>query len=74
MLTTGQVAHFETFGFLMLKGLFSDAEVSSIRRDYDSVWSEVPGGDPFTGERTPPQRDMTIASGPSIRFNVPPCG
>ena len=52
MLTTGQVAHFETFGSLVLKGLFSDAEVSSIRRDYDSVWSEVPGGDPFTGERT----------------------
>ena len=36
----------------MLKGLFSDAEVRSIRRDYDSVWNEAPGGHPFMGERT----------------------
>ena len=33
MLTPGQVAHFETFGFVILRHVFDAAEVSIIRRD-----------------------------------------
>ena len=52
MLTPGQIAHYETFGFIVLRGLFSAAEISSIRRDFDEVWNEAPGGQLLSGERT----------------------
>ena len=51
MLTPGQIAHFEAFGFLVLRDLFSDAEVSAIQRDFDEVWDEAAGGEPWSGER-----------------------
>ena len=56
MLTAEQIAHFETFGFLVLRGLFSAAEVSSIKRDYDAVWNEAAGGQPWSGDRTETQQ------------------
>jgi ectoine hydroxylase-related dioxygenase (phytanoyl-CoA dioxygenase family) len=52
MLTPGQIAHFETFGFLVLREQFSAAELSSIRSEFDAVWSEASGGQPWSGETT----------------------
>ena len=51
MLTPGQIAHYDTFGFLVLRGVFSAAEVSSIQRDFDEVWNESAGGQPWSGDR-----------------------
>ena len=52
MLTPGQVAHFNTFGFLVLRQVFSQAEADALKREYDEVWDEALGGRPFNGERT----------------------
>ena len=50
MLTAAQIAHFETFGFLALRGLFSQNETDSIRRESDDVLAQDRSGRPFTGE------------------------
>ena len=55
MLTSQQIAHFQTFGFLVLSQVFSSAEADAIRREYDEVWDEAAGGRPFGGERTEAQ-------------------
>ena len=52
MLTPEQIAHFETFGFLVLRDVFSAAEVGSIQTEFDSVWSEASGGEAWSGEKT----------------------
>ena len=49
MLTTQQVAHFETFGFLFLPQLFSTDEIAEIRRKADALWREERGGGPDEG-------------------------
>ena len=50
MLTAGQIAHFETFGFLVLKQLFTAEEMSIIKRESDEIFDEARGGKRFTGE------------------------
>ena len=40
MLTPGQIAHFDTFGFVILRQVFHPEEVSLIRREADEVFSE----------------------------------
>ena len=50
MLTTGQIAHFETFGFLVLRQLFTPEEAMIMKRESDEIFEEVRGGRPFTGE------------------------
>ena len=50
MLTEEQVAHFETFGFLVLQRLFSAQEVATIRKETDEIFDEAGGGKPYTGE------------------------
>jgi hypothetical protein len=39
MLTPEQIAHFDTFGFLVMEGLFSQTEVDAIRAESDDVHS-----------------------------------
>ena len=48
MLTPGQVAHFETFGFVILRQVFNDEEVSIIRREADEIFSEDRNGGPVS--------------------------
>ena len=52
MLTTEQVAHFETFGFLVLRNILSSEEMTDIGRDFDEVMAEERCGVPFSGEET----------------------
>ena len=40
MLTPAQVAHYETFGFLLLPQVFTAVEMADISRDADEVWKE----------------------------------
>ena len=51
MLTEGQLAGFNAFGFLSLKGLFSAREVEDIRREFDDVLGEDRQRRRFTGEQ-----------------------
>ena len=44
MLTSGEVAYFETCGFLVLRKLFSAAEVKRIKLDYGDAWNQAAGG------------------------------
>ena len=50
MLTSEQIAHFETFGFLVLRQLFTQEEVAIMKRESVEIFDEVRGGKPFTGE------------------------
>ena len=52
MLTDAQVAHFRTFGFLVLPKAFSAAEMDGIRDDFDAVMESDRDGQPFDGTRT----------------------
>ena len=48
MLTAEQVAHFETFGFVILRQVFNAEEVSIIRRESDEIFVEDSNGSPVT--------------------------
>ena len=50
MLLPGQIAHFETFGFLVLPKLFSGEEIGVLREASLSTFQEMRGGGPYTGE------------------------
>ena len=52
MLTDAQVAHFHTFGFLVLPKAFSAAEMDGIRDDFDAVMEDDRDGQPFDGAKT----------------------
>ena len=52
MLTDQQVAHFRTFGFVVLRNLLSPEEMAGISRDFDEVMAEDRNGEPFTGEKS----------------------
>ena len=49
MLTAEQIDHFQTFGFLMLRGLFSQIEAEAIRVESDKVMS-IESDTPFNGK------------------------
>jgi len=49
MLTTEQINHFQTFGFLILRRLFSQIEAEAIRVESDKVMSQE-SDTPFNGE------------------------
>ena len=51
MLTPGQIAHFETFGFLVLRQLFTPEEAAIMKRESIEIFDEVRGSKPFTGEK-----------------------
>ena len=48
MLTPGQISHFETFGFVILRQVFNAEEVSIIRREVDEIFAEDRNGGPVT--------------------------
>lgn len=50
MLTAGQGAHFDTFGFLVFKQRFPTQEIASITEEADKIWAEERRGGPFTGD------------------------
>ena len=51
MLTPEQKAHFQTFGFVVLRQLFTRDEMSVIKRESDEIFDEVRGGSPCSGQR-----------------------
>ena len=51
MLTIQQKQHFETFGFLVLRQLFTPREIDFIRHESDAVLRENRQGKPFPGEK-----------------------
>ena len=48
MLTPGQIAHFETFGFVILRQVFNAEEVAIMRRESDEIFAEDRNGGPVT--------------------------
>ena len=51
MLTTGQVAHFEAFGFLVLRQVLRRDEIATILREATEILDEDRDGSPFAGEK-----------------------
>ena len=51
MLKSEQIAHFETFGYLVLRQLFTPEEAAIMKREAIEIFDEVRGGKPFTGEK-----------------------
>ena len=49
MLTSQQKAHFDAFGFIALRQLYSPDEVDIITREFDTAMLEERGGKPFDG-------------------------
>ena len=49
MLTSEQIAHFETFGFVIRRHCFSASEMEEISRTFDDVLSEDRQGQAFDG-------------------------
>ncbi len=49
MLTRQQKAYFETFGFLVFRGLYTQVEIETISAEADSILDEDRGGKPFDG-------------------------
>ena len=45
MLTPGQIVHFESFGFVILKQVFNAEEVSIIKRESDEIFAEDRNGE-----------------------------
>ena len=52
MLTTEQIGHYEAFGYLLLRQLFSADEAARMKREAVDIFAEDRGGRPFTGETT----------------------
>ena len=50
MLTPGQVAHFQAFGFLVLRNVFTPEDMNTIEREANEIMEEVRGGAPFEGK------------------------
>ena len=55
MLTPEQVAHFNTFGFLLMRQVLTAEEVETVRRETDEIFDEARGGKPYSGELEPIQ-------------------
>jgi ectoine hydroxylase-related dioxygenase (phytanoyl-CoA dioxygenase family) len=51
MLTPQQKAHFDTFGFIVLRQAFSPDEMQQISQQFDEVLNEDRNGQPFNGEK-----------------------
>ncbi len=49
MLTSEQKKHFEVFGFLALRGLFSEKEMAIITQEAQEIFLEERNGRPFAG-------------------------
>ena len=64
MLTQQQINHFQTFGFLTFRQLFSQDEVKTINTEFESAMTEAFRDDPFDGTR----RHWLITMGPDTPF------
>ncbi|NKB69353.1 MAG: hypothetical protein GKR89_19960 [Candidatus Latescibacteria bacterium] len=51
MLTDPQLQHYQTFGFIVLRDLFTAAEVETLRAEYEAELDHVYAHQPFTGEK-----------------------
>ena len=51
MLTERQLQHFSTFGFVVLRNLFTPEEVNTLRAEYEAELNYVYADQPFTGEK-----------------------
>lgn len=51
MLTSAQISHFETFGFVVTRQAFSPDEVADIIRDFTGILEEDRQGQAFAGEQ-----------------------
>ena len=51
MLTAGERSHFETFGFMVRRKLFSSDEMDVISREFDDVLEEDRKGQAFKGDK-----------------------
>jgi len=51
MLTQQQIAHFETFGFVVLRGLFSPSEMEPVGEGFEHIMRQDRGGHAYSGER-----------------------
>lgn len=51
MLTSLQLQHFRTFGFVVLRDIFQTDEVDILRNEYEEELERVYAHDPFTGEK-----------------------
>ena len=52
MLTAEQIAHYEVFGFVVLKHLFTVDEVAIMKREAEEIFEEARGGRSFAGDQT----------------------
>ena len=50
MTSAEQVAHYQTFGFLPLRGTFNPDEVAAIGAVFDQLLARERGGKPFAGD------------------------
>ena len=50
MLSQEQIAHFNTFGFLVLRRVLTAQEIETIRRETDEIFDEAREGKPYPGE------------------------
>ena len=51
MLTAEQKLHFESFGFLVIRGYFSADEMAEITREFDDGLTRDRQGQPFDGKK-----------------------
>ena len=52
MLTAAQIAHYEAFGFVVLKQLFTPDEAAIMKCEAEEIFAQARGGRPFTGTQT----------------------
>ena len=52
MLSPEQIAHFETFGFLVLRQLFGHEEIAIMKRESVEIFDEERGCKPFAGRES----------------------
>ena len=64
MLTQEQINHFQTFGFLTFRQLFSQDELKTINTEFEAAMTEAFRDDPFDGTR----RHWLITMGPDTPF------
>ena len=67
MLTNQQKAHFDVFGFLVVRQLFSPDEVDVITREFDAAMLEARGGKPFAGRERQSVKNW-INGRPTVEF------
>ncbi len=64
MLTDQQIRHYKTFGFLVLRDLFTPEEIETLRNEYESELNLVYSDKPFTGK----ERYWTYMMNPRTPF------